>query len=85
MREEDRDADECTAPMSNNHRSLPDRHARRPTTGTGVPQEVLIARVRAVARWAAPTPAHHEGLPPPPGCDGTTDPPAATDVHLDLG
>ncbi len=84
MREQDQDTDDFTARVPGNDVSFADRQPERPTTGPGVPREVLLARVRAVTRWAAPAPADPSRLATPPASDGTADPPAPTDAYLDL-
>ncbi len=84
MREQDDDTEEFTALIPSDDVAFAERHPERPTTGPGVPREVLLARVRAVARWAAPAPAPQRP-PTPPEYDGTAEPPAAADGYFDLG
>ncbi len=64
MREQDDDTEEFTALIPSDDVAFAERHPERPTTGPGVPREVLLARVRAVARWAAPAPAHQRASHP---------------------
>jgi hypothetical protein len=73
-----------TVPFSSNDVAFVDRRPPRPPSVPTVPQESLVAWARAVARWAAPSPVHHQRLPAAPDDAGTPDQSGATDAGFDL-